>query len=113
MVVDEGRNLHLYFPLDEALKSISKAEVLPIPEFHSFQINRSHTVIFTVEKGSVTAATSWRENPDSREVTGAVSLESGMFAIYLPGEPFLVKCDTEDTEAVMRIVGGSDEREST
>ena len=101
------RNLRFFFPLDEALRNVSESEVKEIPVFHSFHVDKKNTVIFTVERGSLTATTSWRENPESRDVTAAVKVRSGEFVLFLPGEPFLVKCDTEDTEAVMRVLRSS------
>ena len=104
MVRDDVRNLHSYFPLDEALRHISEEKTEEVPVFHSFNVNKACTVIVTVEKGSITASTSWRESPESRDVTAAVKAKSGEFVLFLPGEPFLVRFDTEETEAVMRVL---------
>lgn len=84
MVRDDVRNLHSYFPLDEALRHISEEKTEEVPVFHSFNVNKACTVIFTVEKGSITASTSWRESPESRDVTAAVKAKSGEFVLFLP-----------------------------
>lgn len=104
MVVDYVRNIRSYYSLDESLKEISSFDVKDVPDFHGFHRNEKHTVIFTVERGSITASTSWRENPDSREAIAAVKVRSGMFVLYLPGESYIIKYDTENTEASMRIL---------
>lgn len=105
MVIDDIRRIGAYYPLDESLKWISSASADDIPVFHSFSVDREHTVVFTVERGSLLASTGWRETPEAMEATAAVRVMPGSFALYLPGEPFLVKAETEDTEATMRIVG--------
>ena len=105
MVADDVRNLAKYRSLDESLRSIASSSVKDIPVFHSFMRNPDHTVVFTVEKGFVMASTSWRESPESMEAIAACRVEKGMFVLFLPGESFLVKAGSEDTEAVMRVLG--------
>ena len=105
MVTDDVRNLSSYRPLDESIGSVSEAAAEELPVFRSFHVNTAHSVLFTVENGSITASTSWRENPGSMEATAAVRAGKGHFVLYLPGEPYLVKADSEDTEAVMRVLG--------
>lgn len=108
MVVDDVRNLQSYHALDERIRHIAEYTSEEIPVFHGFHRDCEHTVIFTVERGSVTASTSWRENPGSRDVTAAVRAEAGMFVLYLPGEPFIVRSECDETEAVMRTLGDRD-----
>ena len=108
MVLDELRNLSSYFPLDDSLRTLTDAAAAELPPFHGFMTDRERSTVFMVEDGSITASTTWRENPISRDVTAAVRATEGMFVLYLPGEPFLVKADTEDTKAVMLVAGRAD-----
>ena len=108
MVLDELRNLSSYFPLDDSLRTLTDAAAAELPPFHGFMTDREHSTVFMVEDGSITASTTWRENPISRDVTAVVRATEGMFVLYLPGEPFLVKADTEDTKAVMLVAGRAD-----
>ena len=102
MVIDTLGNLRKYRTLSEGLSSLSELPVEDIPVFRGFLVDKEHTLLFTVERGSITATTSWRESPESRDVTAAVHVPAGSFILYLPGEPFLVKAESEDTEAVLR-----------
>ena len=104
MVIDDVRNLSAYKALDDALSQIAEAECMEVPVFRSFQRNPKNTVVFTVEKGSITVSTSWRESPDSLEALAAAHVVKGNFVLFLPGEAYLVKLDSEDTEATMRVL---------
>ena len=54
-------------------------------------VDRKHTVLFIVDRGSAVFSTSWRETPDSKEPSMALEAGEGDFVLFLPGEPFLVK----------------------
>ena len=103
MVKDSSNSLKSYFSLDEKLRNLSSYESIDVPEYRGFVVDKEHTSVFLVNKGEGLFATSWRENPDSRDVTGLVSAKQGDFVLYLPGEPMLVKCG-EDSEISLFIL---------
>ena len=105
MVVDDLSLLSQYHPLDESLRSLQDLPCEGLPVFHGFMVDRRRSTLFTVERGAIMASTSWRESPESMEATAAVHVGPGSFVLYLPGEPYLVKAETEDTEATMRRAG--------
>lgn len=89
MVVDSLSRLLSYRALCPGLSSLMVQSTLP--EFTEYKVDREHIALFSVMEGVFLASTTWRENPLSREPVAALRLETGMFALYLPGEPFLVK----------------------
>ena len=103
MVKDSTKNLNSYYSLDEKLREIKSYESQEILVYRGFAVDKEHTSVFLVNKGEGLFATSWRENPDSRDVTGLVSAKQGDFVLYLPGEPMLVKCG-EDSEISLFIL---------
>lgn len=103
MVKDRTKCLNNYLSLDEKLREIKTYESQEVPEYRSFSVDKEHTCVFLVNKGEGLFATSWRENPDSRDVTGLVKASSGEFVLYLPGEPMLVKCG-EDSEISLFVL---------
>ena len=102
MVVDALANLSKYRTLSESFASLGSLHVEDLPVFRDFMVDKDHTLLFTVESGAITAATTWRESPDSKEVTAAATVKQGCFVLYLPGEPYLVKAERADAEAVLR-----------
>lgn len=95
MVKDNTNCLKRYYSLDEKIRNLSSYESQEVPEYRGFTVNKESTTIFLVNKGEGLFATSWRENPDSRDVTGLIKAKAGEFVLYLPGEPVLVKCGEE------------------
>lgn len=104
MVLDSCNRLNLYYSLDDKLRNLDSIESQEVPEFNSFKVERNATSLFTVNKGSATFATSWRENPDSRDTTAAVMAKEGEFVLFLPGEPFIVKVG-EGSEVSLFVLG--------
>ncbi len=103
MVKDNTNRIKSYYSLDEKLSALSSYESQDIPEYRGFIVDKEHTTVFLVNKGEGLFATSWRENPDSRDVTGLIKATSGEFVIYLPGEPMLIKCE-EDSEISLFVL---------
>ncbi len=89
MLKDKFENLERYYPLDENLRSLK--EKLEVPVYYGFVEDRSKSTLFVVKEGTLSAATSWRENKDSRETIALMTLKEDEFVLYLPGEPMLVK----------------------
>ncbi len=102
MLKDRIENISNYYALDDNLRNFSMDEELPV--FYGFIEDKEHSRIFAVDSGSAVFATSWRENPLSRETTGAIVAGAGDFILYLPGEPILVKAG-EDSLVRMGILG--------
>lgn len=103
MVKDKANCIKNYYSLDEKLRELASLESQEVPEYRGFVVDKEHTTLFLVNKGEGHFATSWRENPDSRDVTGLVKASSGEFVLYLPGEPMLVKCG-EDSEISLFVL---------
>ena len=93
MVLDYCNQIKKYYSLDEGLKNINEMESRAVPDFNGFSVSRSSSYLYTINKGEAVFATSWRENPDSRETTAAIKAHEGQFVLYLPGEPMLVKVE--------------------
>lgn len=93
MLKDRTDNLSKYIVLDESLSSFSPVKAKEIVSFSDFVVDKEHSVLFFVDCGEVSFATSWRENELNREVLAVMRAGKGEFVLYLPGEPYLVKCD--------------------
>ncbi len=93
MLKDTTDNLERYYPLDNSLSTYSSGDGVKVDSFSEFIVDKEHTVLFTVENGGGSFATSWRENELNREVLAVMRAKTGEFVLYLPGEPYLVKCD--------------------
>ena len=89
MIVDRLSRLGLYKELSPSLCSLEKKS--PVPEFSSYEVDKDHFALFAVREGQYLASTTWRENPYSREPVAAVKLGPSSFALFLPGEPYLVR----------------------
>ena len=100
MVKDSLDNIRRYYGLVDKLDSFREED---IPAFYGFIEDREYPRLFIVRRGSAVFATSWRENPLSREATGAITASEGEFVLYLPGEPILVKT-AEDSSVSMCIL---------
>ena len=108
MVSDSLSNLSTYYSLDEELRKLSSYDGEVLPSFYGFRREKDRSVIFTVERGTAIASTSWRETPESMEPISALRVATGSFVLFLPGEPFIVKAEDENADITMRILGGRD-----
>ena len=104
MVKDRMKEIARYWSLSEGLRAISSSQASPLPDFHGFRTDRSHTVVFVLSRGSASFSTSWRENPDSREATAVVRASAGDFVLYLPGEPYIMRSDDPELELSMYLL---------
>lgn len=91
MVSDKLEALHLYRTLSEGLEGYAGMEPDAIAPSDGYIVDRKHTVLFIVDRGSAVFSTSWRETPDSREPLAAVTAGEGSFVLFLPGEPFIAR----------------------
>ncbi len=103
MVKDSVNSLKSYYSLDDRLANLNQYESVEVPQFNGFNLDKCFSHIYLVNKGEAQFATSWRENPDSRDVTALVVAKAGEFVLYLPGEPMLVKCG-EDSEVSLFVL---------
>lgn len=104
MVKDRMKEIARYRALSEGIRDISSAPSSPVPDFHGFRTDRSHTVIFVLSRGSAVFSTSWRENPDSCEAKAVVRASAGDFVLYLPGEPYIMRSDDPELELSMYLL---------
>ena len=104
MVKDRMKEISRYWSLSEGLRDISSSQASPLPDFHGYRTDRSHTVMFVLSRGSASFSTSWRENPDSRDANAAVVAKAGDFALFLPGEPFIMRSISDDAECDIYIL---------
>lgn len=100
MLKDKTERLEAYYPLDDRLRD--DLEKIELPTYYGFIDDTDSSTLFIVSSGSITAATSWRENKESREPIAAVRAYEGEFVLYLPGEPMLVKADDDAEVEVYR-----------
>lgn len=103
MLLDKCDRLKEYYSLDDRLRNIHSKESEEIHEFNGFEVDKKSSCLFTVNKGSALFATSWRENPLSREATAVVNATGGDFVLYLPGEPMLVKLQEGSEVSLFRF----------
>lgn len=104
MVKSKMKELIKMIFLDESLKNIASMDGMEVEEKRSFSVDAKYSRLFEVLSGSCMIATTWREMPESDEVTGLFTLKAGEAALFLPGEPFLVKPgqDSQVSEFVLR-----------
>ena len=95
MVKDKSNALVKMTYLDEALKDVGSMEGRDAVEERNFSVDGSRSHLFEVLSGQCVIATTWREMPDSDEVTGLFSLNTGDACLVLPGEPYLVRLGTD------------------
>ncbi len=91
MVKDTSRNLVRRTCLDDKLCEISKMEGRSVEVSDRFIVDRFFSHFIEVLSGTAQAATTWREMPESNEVTAIVTLKAGDAVLFLPGEPRLVR----------------------
>ncbi len=104
MVVDKMRNVGKYSALSEDIRRIGQLSPSHLPDFYGYRVDREHTVVFSVLSGDVLFSTSWRENPESRDANAAVTAAGGDFALFLPGEPFLMRPVSADADVSMYVL---------
>ena len=104
MVTDRIERLPSYTALDAGLTGLRNVEKEEMHPFNGYAVDRDHTVVITVEDGRFLVSTTWRENPLSREASAVVTLEKGMFALFLPGEPYAVKDEDGNGSASMYVL---------
>lgn len=104
MVKDKSRKLIEMTFLDEKLSHLGDLESIEVDYKRTFSVDSSYSHFFEVLSGTAVIATTWREMPESDEVTGLFTLKAGDAALFLPGEPFLVKPgqDSQVSEFVLR-----------
>lgn len=93
MIKDDIKNIKKFYSIDNAIKSMDIAKGKIIAQNDSFLVDSKNTKLFFVEKGEALFATSWRDNPNNREVIAVMKAKESNLIIYLPGEPFIVKFD--------------------
>lgn len=104
MLKDKIDNLNKYYSLDDNLRLFSSDKLSDVTsDMESFLVDRAHSMLFVVENGKASFATSWRENELNREVTGVMTAENEEFVLYLPGEPYILrKCSDDVLVSVWR-----------
>ena len=100
MIKDKSRTLARFSKLESGLERIKGMEGVPVSSMDSFSADGKNSYFYTVLSGSALCATTWREMPENREITGAFTLSAGEAVLYLPGEPRLVKVLDESEVSV-------------
>ncbi len=90
MILDKEENLGKYKGILASLGDLKDILGYPASTMDSFECDKKHTNLFIVKKGSFKAASGWRELDASKDVLGVSVVEEGCFALFLPGEHFLV-----------------------
>lgn len=103
MVKDKSRTLVRFSKLESGLERIKNMEGVPVSSMESFSTDGKNSYFYTVLSGSALCATTWREMPESGEITGAFTLFAGEAVLYLPGEPRLVKV-LDDSEVSVFVL---------
>lgn len=94
MIIDSVANLGLYEPVLPSIAGRDGYLYTISEKMNAFVSDRSHSVLLIAEKGDARIATGWRESRDSRDVTAACILREGEFALFLPGEKYVIsECD--------------------
>lgn len=93
MITDTWDKVGRLLPLSPSIAKLD--DILPLPQenVEYFVVQDKHPVLFLVVSGSCSFATTWRETPDTKEVTALVNAKKNEFVFFLPGEPFLLKGD--------------------
>lgn len=103
MVKDKSRTLVRFSKLESGLERLKNMEGVPVSSMESFSTDGKNSYFYTVLSGSALCATTWREMPESGEITGAFTLFAGEAVLYLPGEPRLVKV-LDDSEVSVFVL---------
>ena len=90
MIKDKIKNLIKIEGLLESLKDVPFMTGCDIDYSSSFSVDRKRSCLYEVLKGRARALTTWRETPESKEVTALFTVEEGECVLYFPGEPHLV-----------------------
>ena len=86
MVVDRMRNVGKYSAISEGIRGIGSLKPAKMPDFYGYRTDKDHTVA------------------DSRDANAAVVAKAGDFALFLPGEPFIMRSISDDTECDIYIL---------
>ena len=81
MVKSKMKELIKMIFLDESLKNIASMDGMEVEEKRSFSVDAKYSRLFEVLSGSCMIATTWREMPESDEVTGLFTLKGRGCAI--------------------------------
>ena len=91
MVKNTTRELVKMTGLCEGLRNLMNEESF-VPEVREgFVTDKEKSHLIEVLSGTCMCATGWRENSESREVTGVVNVRAGEACLFLPGEPRFIK----------------------
>ncbi len=90
MILDKEENLGKYKGILASLAELKEILGYPVTTMDSFECDKKHTNLFIVKKGTFKVAAGWRELPASKDVLGVSVVEEGSFALFLPGERFLI-----------------------
>ena len=103
MVSDMLSSLGAYSSLSEGLRDIGAYGKVPCPDFNRFEVDRERSTLFIVEEGEALMSTSWREEPDSSDPLAVVRAGQGMFVLYLPGEPYLIRKEGDVRVSMVKV----------
>ena len=93
MIVDRFERLSLYVDLVPSIARLEELVYSYAPQMDGFDVNATLCTLFIPQGCRARVATGWREAAASRDVTGAVEIGEGDFALFIPGERYIVKCD--------------------
>lgn len=94
MIIDSVSNLASYETVLPSIKDKDRYLYSVCERMNAFVTERKKSVLLIAQKGDARIATGWRENKDSKDVTAACILREGEFALFLPGEKYVVsECD--------------------
>lgn len=94
MIIDKLTNISAYSNIEETIKNLHNFKSESASSLDAFETDKNHSVLFVIDEGFATFATSWREQEVNNEVISTLKIEEGYFILFLPGEPFIVKCDS-------------------
>lgn len=93
MIIDTIDRLPLYRNLVASVSSLDGLRYSYAADMDGFDVDERMCTLFIPQDGSASVATGWREADASNDVTGVVRIGEGRFALFLPGERFVVRCD--------------------
>ncbi len=94
MIIDSVSNLSLYEPVLPSIKAKDGYLYSIVEKMNAFVCEKKRSVLLIADKGDARIATGWRENKESKDVNAACILHEGEFALFLPGERYIVsECD--------------------
>ena len=90
MIIDSLSNLSMYESVLPSIKDKDGYLYSECERMHAFVCEKKKSVLLIAKKGDARIATGWRENKDSKDVIAACILREGEFALFLPGERYIV-----------------------